>query len=168
MTVAIRKAVLADAPHLQRLINDYAGKGLMLPRSRQTLYEHVRDYLVATSDGRVVGCVALHVSWEDLAEIRSLAVAEEAQGTGIGAGLVRAAIEDARALGARRVFALTFVETFFTALGFQHLDKSDLPHKIWQECVHCIHFPECDEVALTMDLEPALEPTPARSPDPVA
>jgi amino-acid N-acetyltransferase len=168
MNVTIRKAVLADAPHLQRLINDYAGKGLMLPRSRQSLYEHVRDYLVAASDGRVVGCVALHVSWEDLAEIRSLAVAEEAQGTGIGTSLVRAAVEDARALGARRVFALTFVETFFAALGFQHVDKSELPHKIWQECVHCIHFPDCDEVALTTDLAPAPEPALEFPAEPVA
>ncbi|MCL4555249.1 MAG: N-acetyltransferase [Actinobacteria bacterium] len=152
MDATIRRAVLADAPRLQRLINDYAGKGQMLPRSRQALYEHVRDYLVAVADGIVVGCVALHVSWEDLAEIRSLAVAEQSQGSGIGVALVRAALEDAQELGVRTVFALTFVEGFFLSLGFRPVDKSELPHKIWQECVHCIHFPDCDEVALTLDL----------------
>lgn len=152
MAVSVRTASLVDAPELQMLINAYAGRGLMLPRSLHSLYEHVRDYLVAEDDGRIVGCVALHIAWEDLVEIRSLAVAEEAQGKGVGTRLVQAAFADARSLGARRVFALTFVEPFFTGLGFTRVDKAELPHKIWQECVHCIHFPDCDEVALVLDL----------------
>jgi amino-acid N-acetyltransferase len=152
MTAIVRIASLADAPQLQKLINAYAAEGLMLPRSLHSLYEHVRDYLVADDDGRTVGCVALHVAWEDLVEIRSLAVAEEAGGQGIGTLLVHAALADARSLGARRVFALTYVEPFFVRLGFHRVDKADLPHKIWQECVLCIHFPDCDEVALILEL----------------
>ena len=159
MTAVVRIASLADAPQLQKLINAYAGEGLMLPRSLHSLYEHVRDYLVADDDGRIVGCVALHVAWEDLVEIRSLAVAEEAGGKGIGTLLVHAALADARSLGARQVFALTFVEPFFVGLGFRRVDKAVLPHKIWQDCVHCIHFPDCDEVALILDLAPERFPT---------
>lgn len=164
MTAVVRIASLADAPQLQKLINAYAAKGLMLPRSLHSLYEHVRDYLVADDDGHIVGCVALHVAWEDLVEIRSLAVAEEASGKGIGTLLVQAALADARSLGARRVFALTFVEPFFVGVGFHRVDKADLPHKIWQECVHCIHFPDCDEVALILDLVPEASPTEAEGP----
>jgi len=164
MPAVVRIASLSDAPRLQKLINAYAGKGLMLPRSLHSLYEHVRDYLVAEIDGRIVGCVALHVAWEDLVEVRSLAVAEEVTGQGIGTLLVQAALADARAMGARRVFALTFVEPFFVGLGFRAVDKADLPHKIWQECVHCIHFPDCDEVALILDISPpAPETKPTRA-----
>jgi amino-acid N-acetyltransferase len=148
----MRKALIGDVPALQRLINAYATKGLMLPRSLHSLYEHLRDYTVALEGDEVVGSVALHISWNDLAEVRSLAVAEHVQGNGVGARLVDAAIDEAVAFGVGRVFALTFVPGFFAGLGFHQVDKSELPHKIWQECIHCVHFPDCGEVPLIRDV----------------
>ena len=152
MPPIMRKAMIGDVPAMQRLINSYAAAGLMLPRSLHSLYEHLRDYTVALEDDELVGCVALHVSWKDLAEVRSLAVAERVHGHGVGVGLVGAAIDEAVAFGVGRVFALTFVPGFFAALGFHQVDKSELPHKIWQECVHCVHFPDCGEVPLIRDV----------------
>jgi amino-acid N-acetyltransferase len=164
----LRKAVIADVPAIQSLINGYAGKGVMLPRSLHALYEHLRDYSVAVEDDRVVGCIALHISWKDLAEVRSLAVAEDRQSRRVGGTLVTRALEEARDFGLSRVFVLTFVPGFFGRLGFTAVDKAELPHKIWQECVHCVHFPDCGEEALVIDLaaEPALVADPAwrRSP----
>lgn len=148
----MRKALIGDVPAMQRLINGYAAKGLMLPRSLHSLYEHLRDYTVAVEDDELVGCVAFHISWNDLAEIRSLAVAERVQGKGAGTRLVAAAMEEAANFGLGRVFALTFVPGFFTMLGFHQVDKSELPHKIWQECIHCVHFPDCGEVPLIRDV----------------
>jgi amino-acid N-acetyltransferase len=148
----MRKALIADVPAMQRLINSYAAAGLMLPRSLHSLYEHLRDYTVALDGDELVGCVALHVSWKDLAEVRSLAVAERIQRGGVGAGLVVAAVDEAVAFGVGRVFALTFVPDFFAKRGFHQVDKSELPHKIWQECIHCVHFPDCGEVPLIRDV----------------
>lgn len=155
MPVHIRRATMSDIPRLQALINGYAAQGVMLPRSLSSLYEHLRDYLVAEEDGRLLGCVALHVAWKNLVEIRSLAVGADRQGAGVGTRLVRTALEDARSLGAGRTFVLTYVPGFFGALGFRQVEKSDLPHKIWADCVQCIHFPDCDEVAMILDLEPS-------------
>lgn len=152
MSLEIRKAAVADVPLLQKLINDYADRGVMLPRSLHSLYEHLRDYTVATENGRVIAVIGLHISWSDLAEIRSLAVDRAFKGQGVGRMLVEGALEEARSLGIERVFVLTFVPDFFAHLGFTRVDKSDLPHKIWQECIHCVHFPDCGEVALTKDL----------------
>jgi amino-acid N-acetyltransferase len=150
---------MADVPDLQSLINTYAGQGIMLPRSLSSLYERLRDYIVAEHDGRMLGCVALHVAWRDLAEIRSLAVSPEAHRTGLGTRLVEAALEDARNLGAAQVFVLTYVPAFFRLLGFKDAEKSALPHKIWADCVQCIHFPDCDEVALILEFEPSATET---------
>lgn len=153
MSVQVRKAVISDVPEIQKLVNGYAGQGLMLPRSLHSLYEHLRDYFVAIDDGEVMGCIALHISWQDLAEIRSLAVAEERQSRGVGGLLVGQALSEARGFGLGRVFVLTFVPDFFAARGFRGVDKAELPHKIWQECIHCVHFPDCGEEALVMDLD---------------
>jgi amino-acid N-acetyltransferase len=149
----VRKAVISDVPAIQKLVNDYAGQGLMLPRSLHSLYEHLRDYVVAVEGETILGCIALHISWQDLAEIRSLAVSEDRQGSGVGRLLVEEALAEAQNFGIGRVFVLTFVPDFFAAKGFRKVDKADLPHKIWQECVHCVHFPDCGEEALVMDLE---------------
>ena len=140
-------------PAIQRLVNDYAAQGVMLPRSLHSIYGQLRDHLVVVEEGRILGCVALSIVWEDLAEIRSLAVTKDAQGRGLGRALVAETIADARRLGIKRVFVLTFVEDFFRGLGFRTVEKAELPHKIWRECVHCVHFPDCDEVALVLDLE---------------
>jgi len=148
----VRAARVRDAPEIQRLVNEYAGQGVMLPRSLHSIYGQLRDHQVMVEGDRILGCVALSIVWEDLAEIRSLAVAAEAQGQGIGDALVDRMLAEARELGIRRVFVLTFVEGFFLRLGFVNVEKSELPHKIWRECVHCVHFPDCDEVALVLEL----------------
>ncbi len=149
----IRKAKVSDAVAIVSLIQEYAQRGLLLPRSLNSVYEHIRDFWVYEEGGRVVGCVALQVVWEDLAEIRSLAVKEDLQGKGIGTKLVKVCLEEALSLGIRRVFTLTYANEFFKALGFEEIDKTKLPHKVWGDCVNCVKFPNCDEVALIIDLE---------------
>ena len=148
----IRKAKLIDVKEIQRLINFFADRGEMLPCSLSELYERVRDFYVCEEDGEIVGTCALHLSWEDLGEIRSLAVKESHGRRGIGTRLVEACLEEAKSLGVRRVFALTYKPDFFRRLDFQIIDKSKLPQKIWSDCVKCVKFPECDEIAMILDL----------------
>jgi amino-acid N-acetyltransferase len=128
----------------------------MLPRTMGEVYENLRDFYVARApDGSFLGCVALHLMWSDLAEVKSLAVAEAAQGGGIGSALVRACIDEARSLELERVFALTYRPGFFERLGFEIADVMTLPRKVWNECYRCPKFPSCNEIALTLDLKPA-------------
>ncbi len=150
----IRKARLKDVKEIQRLIKHYASRGEMLPRSLSELYDHLRDFFVSTRNREVVGICALHVCWEDLAEIRSLAVEEKLRRKGIGADLVKACLEESKTLGVKRVFALTFRPDFFEQLGFGKVDKSVLPHKIWTDCLQCVKFPDCDEIAVVKELQP--------------
>ena len=149
----IRKARLSDVKEIQRLVNFYADRGEMLPCSLSELYERVRDFYVFEDRGEIVGVSALHLSWEDLAEIRSLAVKEPYIRRGIGTDLVKACLEEAGSLGIRRVFALTYKPNFFQHLGFRLVDKSLLPHKIWTDCIKCVKFPECDEIAMIQELD---------------
>jgi amino-acid N-acetyltransferase len=152
MTVVLRKATTADVPTIQRLVNAYAERGLMLPRSLSQLYENIRDFLVLAEDSVVVGCVALHVSWKDLAELKSLAVAKGSQGRGFGRMLIEACVAEAAPLGASRVFALTYVPELFEKLGFERVDKALLPRKVWTECVYCPKFADCTEVAVVREV----------------
>jgi amino-acid N-acetyltransferase len=131
----VRKATVRNARAISDLVNHWAEQGLMLHRSLESTYESLRDFSVAESDGCIVGCVALDVYWGDLAEIRSLAVAPDAKGTGVGRALVQAALDDAEALGISRVFAMTYEKPFFTRLGFEEIDLKALPEKIWRECL---------------------------------
>ena len=149
----IRKAQLNDIKAIQTLIKLYAPQGRILPRSLSELYDHLRDFSVFVRNRRVTGICALQIYWEDLAEIRSLAVEEEDQNKGIGAKLVRACLEEARLLGVKRVFALTYRPNFFEKLGFEKVDKAVLPHKIWADCLKCVKFPDCDEIAVLKELE---------------
>jgi amino-acid N-acetyltransferase len=148
----IRKARVKDAKRMRDLISQFASRGEMLPKSLSELYDQVRDFFVYDQDGTIVGTCALHVSWEDLAEIRSLAVEEEYQGKGVGEALVKACIEEAKQLDVLQIFALTYRCGFFEKLGFTKVDKSGLPHKIWADCLKCQKFPECDEEALLLVL----------------
>jgi amino-acid N-acetyltransferase len=148
----IRKARLTDVKTIYNLINTYALKGLLLPRALSELYESIRDFYVWEEDGRILGVCALHVSWEDLAEVRSLAVDEAALGRGIGRALVDRCLEDARELAVSRVFALTYQVEFFSRLGFKQVDKQSLPQKIWADCIKCVKFPDCDETAMMLEL----------------
>jgi amino-acid N-acetyltransferase len=149
----IRKAKLRDVKEIQRLIKLYSNRGSILPRSLSELYDHLRDFFVAIRNRRVVGICALHICWDDLAEIRSLAVQEEDQKKGIGVKLVKACLEESKNLGVKRIFALTYQPDFFKRLGFKNVDKTMLPHKIWTDCLKCVKFPDCDEIALICELK---------------
>jgi amino-acid N-acetyltransferase len=147
-----RKAKISDLKQVQKLINDFAKREQMIPRSLNELYETVRDFFVCEADGKICGVCALHVMWEDLAEIRSLAVDGKYQKKGLGRDLVRQCLKEARALGMNKVFALTYRPEFFEKLGFTGVDKATLPQKIWGDCVRCHKFPECDEHAVIINL----------------
>lgn len=144
----IRKAKITDIKTIHRLVNEFARKGEMIPRSLNDLYENMRDIFVCEDRGEVKGACALHVLWEDLAEIRSLSVKSDAQGSGIGRRLVNACIAESKKLGIKKIFALTYHPDFFKKVGFSDIDKSELPQKIWGECLKCPKFPECDESAV--------------------
>lgn len=148
----IRKAVLGDVPEIQRIVNFFARKDWMLARSLNDLYENVRDFWVAEERGRMIGCSALHIIWADLAEIKSLAVRESHKGRGIGRKLVLRCLAEARRLGIRRVFALTYLPKFFARCGFSRYPKSKLPHKIWSDCLNCPKFPDCGEISVAIEL----------------
>ena len=138
---------------MHKLINYYADRGDMLARSLSEIYENIRDYLVVRDGERVVACVALHISWLDLAEIRSLAVTEDSRQRKLGARLVESCLKEARELGIATVFCLTYAPDFFEKFGFDRVDKAELPRKVWTECYTCPKFPDCDEVALVQKLE---------------
>jgi len=151
--MAVRKARVSDVPRIREMVNDCAREGKMLPLSLSEVYDRLRDFFVFEEAGEVVGCGALHVVWEDLAEVRSLAVSEGARGRGIGRALFAACVGEAPGLGVRRVFTLSFVPEFFTKLGMVETPKESLPHKVWADCVKCPHFPNCDEVALIAEVD---------------
>lgn len=175
----IRKAITDDVKTIHKILNHYANQGLLLPRSLSELYDHVRDYYVLDSgdreiqvpvdenpliadDGRpadsgdrgqiIQGVCGLNICWEDLAEIKSLAVSESWKGKGFGLQLVQACLEEAHFFGLKKVFTLTYIPEFFIKIGFKPVDKSALPHKIWSDCLNCPKFPDCDENSLMMDL----------------
>jgi len=149
----VEKATIKDAPAIHKLINYFAGKELMLPRPLSEIYENIRDYFVVRESEKVIACAALHINWSDLAEIKSLAVAEESQQQKIGAQLVEACLEEARGLGIPTTFCLTYQPAFFEKFGFSQVDRMELPRKVWSECYRCPKFPDCDEVALVRNLD---------------
>jgi len=147
-----RKAKITDVEPIHALITYYADRGLMLARSRAMLYESLREFTIAEDQGFVIGAGALNIIWEDLAEIRALAVAPEYAGRGIGRSLVKTFIDESRELAIPRIFALTYQQVFFEKCGFQVVAKESLPHKVWKECVNCPKFPNCEEVAMIIDI----------------
>lgn len=148
----LRKARMSDAAQIQALVDVFADRDEMLHRSVPEIQENIRDYFVVEEASEVVGCVALHVDTEELAEIKALAVHEACQGRGYGRDLVTACVAEGRELGLVRVFALTYVPGFFEKLGFRVVDKATLPHKVWTECIRCPKFPDCGEIAVVMEL----------------
>ena len=148
----IRKAKISDVKEVQKLLTNYASRGEMLSRSLSELYDSLRDFYICEEEGRVIGASALHIVWEDLAEVRSVAVAEDAGRRGVGSQVVGACLDEARELGLKRLFCLTYKPDFFARFGFRIVDKSQLPHKVWGDCIKCAKFPDCDEIAMIMDL----------------
>ena len=153
-----RKATVADVPRLQKLINGFADKDEMLHRSLNELYEYVRDFHVIEENGDLLACAAIHVTWDDLAELKSVAVAPQTQGRGLGKIIVDRCLAEARELGLRRVFALTYKPEFFEKRGFQIIDRNMLPHKVWGECIKCHKFPNCNEIAMMYYIERGPQP----------
>lgn len=149
----IRKAKLSDSEAIHKLVNHYAKKGLMLPRSRSSIYENIRNYSVMVTEGEVIGIGALSILWTDLAEVRTLAVKESFSGQGIGRKLVEYFLEEAKELGIKKVFTLTYQIEFFEKCGFNVISKEHMPHKIWKDCLNCPKFPNCDEVLMAIEIE---------------
>lgn len=153
----IRNATIADIRAVHRLLHTHAGEGDLVPRPLSRLYDHVRDFKVAfdPAEDRVVGCCALQFCWETLAEIRSLVITPDFRGRGLAARLVAACIDEARGFGITRLFCLTFKPDFFGKFGFSVIERADLPVKIWADCMLCVHFPDCEGIAMMRDLAPA-------------
>ncbi len=162
--VKVRRAKVGDVPQIVSLVNSYAEKGEMLYRSQSQVLQQVRNYFVAAAPNRdsssdataidtILACGSLDITWNDLAELRSLAVSPDVQRGGLGTRIVEALMDDAVELGLRHVFALTYKPQFFEKLGFKIIDKQQLPHKVWSICIDCLKFPVCDEVAMQIEVE---------------
>jgi len=150
----IRKARMEDVRQIHALLKHYAENKLLLGRSISSLYDHLRDFIVYDENGGTIsGVCSLHICWENLAEIRSLAVIESAHGRGIGARLVQTCLKEASEYGIHRVFTLTYQPDFFRKQAFKDIDKRELPHKIWSDCINCTMFPDCDEEALMYEAD---------------
>ncbi|MBF0232262.1 MAG: N-acetyltransferase [Desulfamplus sp.] len=146
----LRKATPADVKSIHALLQFYGKKGELLARPLSELYDHIRDFWVYVDDAtkKIEGCCALQFCWEDLAEIRSLAVVEAVHGKGIGTMLVDRTIQEATAFKMPKLFTLTYRPTFFNRFGFEQIDRADLPIKIWSGCITCVNFPDCNEIAM--------------------
>jgi amino-acid N-acetyltransferase len=147
----IRKAHIKEVGQIHRILGNYAGQGLLLPRSLSEIYDHLRDYFIMEDPmkkGEIIAVCALGICWEDLAEIRSLAVLEEHRGKDYGTLMVSRCLEEAEEMCVTKVFTLTYATDFFSKTGFKQVEKSALPHKIWADCFKCPKFPDCDEVAM--------------------
>ena len=144
----IRKALMSDAKAIQTLVNTYAKGGEMLPLSINEVYEKILEFVVWEEECVLLGCCAIHPTWEDLAEIRSVAVHPDSKKQGIGKALVEQCVGTAKNLGIKKVFLLTYVPGFFGKLGFSEVEKEQLPKKIWSDCLKCAKFPDCDEIAM--------------------
>ena len=149
----IRAARVSDAQGICNLVNHYAERGRMLHRSLESVYARLREFIVADDDGRVIGCAAVAIFWADLAEIKSLAIHPDCRGKGIGSDLVRSAINEARQIGVKRLFALTYEKDFFGKHRFAVIDRGTLPEKVWTECLACPKADACDEIAMILSLE---------------
>jgi amino-acid N-acetyltransferase len=155
MDYLIRKARIEEGKRIHSLIKEFSQTGNILPRSLSELYDQLRDFFVCLDkedETRLIGICAMHICWEDIAEIRSLAVLSEYRNQGIGARLVEACLSEAVTLGIYKVFVLTYDGPFFGKFGFQEIDKTVLPHKVWTDCLKCVKFPDCDETAMLLTI----------------
>jgi len=149
----VRKARLRDVSGIFELLRLYAKEGLVLPMSMGSICERIREFCVFEQNGRVAGCAALRIFTEHLGEVRSVAVAPDCRGGGTGRRLVEFCLNEAKELGLKEVFVLTKNPAFFSKCGFEEIDKSRLPHKVWKDCMMCPRFPECDEVAMIIKID---------------
>jgi len=138
---------------MRKIINSYAAEDCMLPRSLDSLYSKIRDFHVCEIDGDVVGCCGIHTSWEDLAEVVSLAVTKPHTKKGIASQMLEICTDDAKTVGLKRLFVLTSIPEFFEKRGFERVSKDDIPWKVWADCVNCPNYPDCDSVALIRSID---------------
>ena len=164
--IVIQKAQIRDVEEILELINAFAAMNLMLPRGPQYLYENIRDFVIACDSNvpvysvtetrevlpLLVACGSLHVLWEDIAEIRALAIHPDYQHLGLGSKLIETMKEEAKQLGIHRLYTFTLTEDFFKTFGFRRQDRSELPPKVWGECSRCPKYFHCDEVGMVLDL----------------
>lgn len=151
---SMRNAKMEDVKQIHSLLNHFAKEGLLLGRSISSLFDKLRDFAVCVDEcNMVIGVCAMQITWENLAEIRSLAVREDMQGKGVGRMLVNWCLSEADEYNISNIFTLTYQPLFFEKIGFMHLEKSELPHKIWSDCINCHQFPDCDEEAMMLRRE---------------
>ncbi len=152
--IELVKAKLTDIPAMQNLVSFEVKEGIILNRSEDEVATNIRSYVLAKEGERLVGYTALHVHSKRLAEIRSLIVDEKYRGQKIGQRMVEFTLEEAKTLGVEEdVLVLTYLPVFFEKLGFNEINKEVIPeHKIWADCIKCIHFPVCNEIALVHKL----------------
>ena len=148
----IRQAKVQDVKQMHRIIEFYADNKEMLHRSLNSIYENIQEYVVAEYKGKIIGCGALHVSWDNLAEVKALAVEKTYARQGIGTKIVKTLEQNALGLGIFTTFALSFKPAFFQKMGYEVISREVLPQKIWSECINCHLFPDCGEVPLIKDL----------------
>jgi amino-acid N-acetyltransferase len=153
MSIIYKKAKLSDIKEMQKLVFPEVQNGTILFRSDDEVATNIRSYTLSKDSDRLIGFVALHIHAPTLAEVRSLIVSSDYRGKGVGSNLVKECIKEAKTLGVKQLFTLTYQKEFFERLSFREIPKETLPeHKIWADCVKCKHFPICDEVALIIDL----------------
>lgn len=153
MSLEFRKPSLKDIPQMQEIVRGYVEKNIILYRSNDEIANMIRSYTLAFKDENLAGFAALHIFSSSLAEVRMLVVKEEFQGMQIGKKIVQELLKEAQNLGLKRVLALTYQEDFFKKLGFKLVQKAQIPeHKVWEDCIKCKRFPQCDELALIIDL----------------
>jgi len=164
--IIIQKAQIRDVEEILELVNGFAASNLMLPRGPQYLFENIRDFVIASDRNvpvysmmgtreelhLIVACGSLHVLWEDIAEIRALAIHPDYQHLGLGSKLVAFMKEEAKKLGIKRLFTFTLTEDFFQTLGFRRQNRKELPPKVWGECTRCPKYFKCDEIGMVLDL----------------
>ncbi len=164
--IVIQKAQIRDVEEILGLVNGFAASNLMLPRGPQYLYENIRDFVIASDPNvpvysmtetrealnLIVACGSLHVLWEDIAEVRALAIHPDYQHLGLGSKLVEYMKKEARRLGIHRLFTFTMTEEFFSSLGFKKIKRKELPPKVWGECSRCPKYFRCDEVGMVLEL----------------
>ena len=148
-----RRATFRDVESIHKVVNDYAEQGLMLARSRNSIYETLRDFVIAEDEGKFAGAGALHLVWDELAEIRAMAIDPGYVGRGVGMAIVRQLTEDAKEIGVKTLFTLTYQPGFFAKAGFHQVPKEQLSQKVWKDCINCSKFPNCDEIAMIRALE---------------
>jgi len=146
----LRKAKISDVPEIVRLVKLWADQGQMLARSQASIFNYLRSFQVVEENGQIIGVGSLSIIWGDLAEVRTLAIHPDHIGKGLGSTIVHSLLQEAKELEIPKVFTLTYKPDFFKKMGFQSVDKQELPHKVWTDCINCPKFPDCDEHALSI------------------